>query len=162
MKPRTIIGGVLALLALLAIVYVVSLPAELPEARTATGYGWINVDEFSVTATGVTGSATGSGQSDTAIRGHVYAVYLEYADGITTTTDVTLAGTNAPAATLFTRSNSATDGWFYPAVQQTNSSAAGAGTYDRAPVADWLTASLAQSQATTTTTTLTVTVYWGQ
>lgn len=82
---------------------------------------------------------------------------------MTTTTDVTIS-LSSPAQTFLVRSNSATDGWFYPRLQVHGSTGSGLtydGTYVVAepPVAyGQLTLAVGQS---TPTQTMTVKVYWG-
>jgi hypothetical protein len=68
-----------------------------------------------VTPLGAAGSAsaTSSFQSSSPTKtGKLYAVYLDYA-GVTSTTDVTVKLSD-PSVAIFTRSNSASDGWFFP------------------------------------------------
>ena len=131
---------------------------EEPIPRTSANYGWVNVETVALTGTGADGSATASGTTDAPIRGHIYAVNIDYQAGLTTTTDITLALTS-PALTIMTKSNSATDAWFYPAVQQTDSAAAGTSTYDRVPVSGQVTVSAAQTNSNTVAS---VTIYWGE
>lgn len=156
MRRWIIIGGTIVIISIVAWLLAVSPEAPIP--RTSTGYGVVNLEQFTITTTGSAGTASGSKQSDGPLRGHVYGLYLDYAAGITTTTDLTITTTSAPIATLMTRANSAMDGWFYPAAQQTGSTGSGTGTYDRFPVADFLTAALGQSTAGAA---LTITVYYG-
>jgi len=133
-------------------------PIEEPEARTTTSYGALRQEQIVVTATGAAGSASGSQDSDGAIRGHVYAVYLDFASSISTTTDISLT-LSSPALTLLDLSNYYTDTWYYPAVQQTTATAgAGSGTYDRLPISGRLTVGVDQSTATSV---VTATVWWG-
>ena len=66
-----------------------------------------------ITTAGSDGSATGSGTTGKPITGRIVAVHLDYSAGQAATTDVTITATS-PDATVLVRSNSATDGWFYP------------------------------------------------
>lgn len=67
-------------------------------------------------AAGVAGSATANTNSTIILTGRVLAIYIRYNDSPPAgTTDVIIAtaGTNAPANTLLTLTDAATDGWFY-------------------------------------------------
>jgi len=111
--------------------------------------------EVKVTTTGDDASASGSGNSDIC-NGKLHAVYLDYhASAPGATTDVTLALAEAPAATLLTVTDSATDGWYFPRQQVCDTAGAGL-TYDGTrtinepfPVTGRLTVSVAQSNALT-------------
>jgi hypothetical protein len=131
---------------------------EQPIARTTTEYGWIVSDQVTIVTTGAAGAATGTGATDSLIKGHLYAIHLNYATGISTTTDVTISQAD-PAANVLIKANSATDAWYYPVVTQTVESGNSAGTYQRMPIIDQLDISVAQSTASATG--LIVTVYWG-
>jgi len=156
MKHReTILAIVLAVLLLLL---TACGPVEQPVARGSSNYGWLREEQIVVTASGTAGAASGSQESDGAIRGHVYAMHLDYAPSISTTTDMTLA-LGSPALTVLSLSDNYTDAWYYPAVQQTGSSGSGTSTYDRLPISGRLTATVAETAATTV---LTVTVWWGE
>lgn len=68
-------------------------------------------------AAGGAGAATANADSDIMVRGEILGVYLKYNDSPpAATTDVTLAtkGTGAPAFTLLSVVNGATDGYFAP------------------------------------------------
>jgi len=67
----------------------------------------------SVTPSGAAGSASGTAAYDNWHDGKLYAIYLDYASGVTSTTDVDLKLYD-PAVSVFDRDNSATDGWFFP------------------------------------------------
>lgn len=111
-----------------------------------------------LTATGSEGSATGVVTSGNRLTGFIRGIHVDYASGLTTTTDLAV-GTVNPAATVETLSNSATDGWTYPSVQLTGSTgAAVTGAYDRFFVDDYLTVSASQASSGTVAT---VTVYYG-
>ena len=114
----------------------------------------VKYERVSVTVTGSAGSATGSASSRP-LTGLLHAVHLAYTTQ-PATADVTIAtaGTTTPAQTLLTRSDSATDGWFYPR-KAMNSDVAGALTvYERAPMADAITVSVAQGNAGAVVATL--------
>lgn len=66
-------------------------------------------------AAGGAGTATNNATSTVALSGVVRSIYVRYNDSPPAgTTDVTIAtaGTNAPALTLLTLTDAATDGWF--------------------------------------------------
>jgi hypothetical protein len=152
-------GGMALVMALLVgfTIYFALVPAEEPVERTSTSYGWLQEESITVTATGTAGSASGNTDSDGPIRGHIYAIHIDFTGGITTTTDTTITLAD-PSLTIMTLSNSATDAWFYPVVQQTNSAAGGTSTYDRVPVSGRVNVAIAQSTAADTV----VTVWWGE
>lgn len=68
----------------------------------------------SVTTTGTTGSALGNATFTPGYVGLLHAVYLEYASGITSTTDVTIAQGIAPEQDLLAVSNNTAAGWYMP------------------------------------------------
>jgi hypothetical protein len=77
----------------------------------------------SITLTGAAGSASGTAAFDNWYSGKLYAVYLDYDASVAATTDVNIK-LDSPAVALFTRNNSATDGWFFPRYRPvTNTSA---------------------------------------
>lgn len=85
-------------------------------------------------AAGSAGSATANATSTNVILGRVLAVYVKYNDSPpAATTDVTIAtagGTgSAPANTILTITNAATNAWFYPR-HTVHDEAAAAITYD--------------------------------
>lgn len=142
------------------------LPAshELPVAHadTTVDYGWLKIEEWGASSSGTEGSATMSATSDGYVRGHVYGVYLDWATGVTATSDITLTATNPPVTVLY-KADSATDGWFYPAVAQSKTSDGSAlTTYDRVPVNSRITADVGETSLITTSNVVTVTLYWGQ
>jgi hypothetical protein len=149
--------GIGLLLAVAVAVALAACQAEQPAPRSSYSYGGLRVEQFGVTATGSEGSAEGSATSDGAVRGHVYAIHLDFAD-ITDTTDLTLTTETEPAPTIMELTDIYTDGWYYPAVEYTDNSGSGLSAYDRLPVDDYLSAVVAESTATRA---LTITVYWG-
>lgn len=105
-----------------------------------------------ITTTGVDGSATGSAVS-ARIAGLLLAAHIDYSAGQAATADVTIATTTAPTVTLLTRSNSATDGWFFPRQQVQDSAGANiAGVYEAVPFDDTITVSVAQADNNETVT----------
>ena len=157
-KDLVLAAGIMVSLALLVACGVMLQPEE-PVARTSQEWGWMREEQFTVTAAGAAGSAVGSQASDGYVRGHLYAVHLDFASGISSTTDFKLATTTAPTATVLSLADTITDGWYYPVITQTIWTAAGTSTFDRFPTNDRLTASVASSTATDA---VTVTVHWGQ
>ena len=125
----------------------------------ATGYGLIHQDQWTVSVTGAAGSGEGSSAGPVGgVEGHVFAVYLDYTSGVSTTTHVTLT-VGTPTQGLVTKADSATDGWYYPGVQLTGADGAViSGAYEPVPASGSLLAEVGGSS----TGTLTVTVLWGQ
>ena len=85
----------------------------------------IEKHELKISTSGSAGSASGSGVLALPLC-ELVAVHLDYHASAPATTDVTITASGNPAArTIFTRSNSATDGWFRPREQKhdTNASA---------------------------------------
>lgn len=131
----------------------------LPVARGSEDYGWLKVEEVVLTATGAHGSASGTGSTDRPVRGHVFAVHLDFSSTISTTTDITLTQA-APALTVLQLTNYYTDTWYYPSVEWTDSSGSGRSVYDQFVADDQIDFSI--SETTSSTTILTATIYWGE
>jgi hypothetical protein len=79
-------------------------------------------------AAGSAGSATANANSDIVLKGRVIGIYIQYNDAPPAgTTDVTVrtVGTSpsAPLYNFIVRSNSATNGWFFPMVQACDAAA---------------------------------------
>lgn len=108
----------------------------------------IRVHTILVPVLGSAGSATGSAKSRDTIMGCIKSVYIDYTSQ-PGTADVTIAttGSNYPARTLITRTNSGTDGWFDPRIQATDTSATAIAWYDEIYLSDQVTASVAQGDA---------------
>lgn len=101
---------------------------------------------ISVTVAGSAGSATGSGTSTQPINGRLLAVYIDYTSQ-PVTADVTITST-VPTQTLLTRSNSGTDGWFYPrALLQDTAAANLTAVYDAMPICGYVNVAVAQGDA---------------
>lgn len=66
-----------------------------------------------VPTSGSDGAATGSGVTTKPISGRVVAVHIGYSAQQANTADVTVTATN-PDLVILARSDSATDGWFFP------------------------------------------------
>lgn len=102
-------------------------------------------------AAGGAGIATANADSSVILTGLLMAVYVRYNDSPPAgTTDVILAakGTNAPANTILTITDAATDGWFYPRHPVHDETGAGI-TYDGTrevhapvPIADFVNAKI--------------------
>lgn len=158
------IGVLIAILLVLAIVMALVLAVrwcvspEEPTARSSADYVWLRKEVVTLTATGAAGAATGSATTERVLHGYVYAVYVDYTSGISSTTDVTFAQAS-PSGTVLALTNYYTDTWYYPTVQQHSSAGATVTAYERALVEGVLTISAAQ---TTSGTVATVTVFWGQ
>jgi hypothetical protein len=148
-------------LIVIAIVLMVTLacaPTEEPVARSSEDVVWLRKESVAVTATGSAGAATGSANTDRELHGYIYAMHLDFTAGISTTTDITLTQAS-PSLTILQLNNYYTDTWFYPAVQQTDSSGAGTSTYEKTLVQDAVDISVSQ---TISGAVGTVTIYWGQ
>ena len=132
-------------------------------ANTSEEFGWLRVEQFGAVSTGTTGSSTMSATSKDFVRGHIYAVNVDWSALATdATSDITLTATS-PAQTILVNADSVTDEWFYPSVAQTVPADGSARTaYDRMPINSRITAAVAQSTLVTTENVVTVTVYWGQ
>jgi hypothetical protein len=104
-------------------------------------------------AAGGAGVATANATSSILVSGLLHAVYVKYNDAPPAgTTDVTIATaastSNAPAQTLLSIANAATDGWFYPRGQiHTTAGAAIADQYGLLPVYDKVKVTIAQANA---------------
>ena len=87
------------------------------------------IRSYVLRATPSTGGAGASGKTSDprTISGRVIAVGLKYLDSAPATSDVTvvmLANTDvAPARTILTVTDAATDGWFYPTAAMTGGAA---------------------------------------
>lgn len=113
----------------------------------------IRTEKVSVTVAGADGSAAGTANSAGIVNGKLVAVYIDF---ITqpATADTTLATVNAPAKTLLTVTDSATDGWYYPRyIIHSEAAAALTGTSggDRSmhPINDYVKVTVAQGNAGT-------------
>ena len=107
----------------------------------------ICTEVVTVTIAGSNGSATGSATSN-AMHGFLLDIALDHVTNAAATTDVTIAHV-APAFTILTSTDSATDARFIP--RDTVQTAAGATSdpdgYDRVPLSGKVTVSLAQAYA---------------
>lgn len=135
----------------------------MAQADSSSQYGWLNEEVVQITTTtaGGLGEATGSGDSIAPIRGHIFAIYMDFAAGLPAATDVTLTGTS-PDLTVLALTNNMTDTWYYPTVTQTGNTGSSTSTYDRMPMNSKLHIALAQTYPVTGANTLTVTVLWGE
>jgi len=131
-------------------------PAAPVEVQSLTTF--LRQEAVAVTAAGAAGAATGSAASGY-VCGHLHAIHVDYGAAISITTDLTVSQAS-PALTVMAATDSMTDTWYYPAVQETGSDGAAiSAQYDRTPVCDELTVSVAESTAGTAAT---VTFYWGE
>ena len=99
-------------------------------------------------AAGGAGVATANATTTTAIVGLIAAVYVDYQDSPPAgTTDVTIAtaGTDAPANTILTLTNAATDGWFYPRHAEHDNTGSALATYTPVPIHDKVKVTIAQA-----------------
>lgn len=154
-----IVGLTVIAMAIGATIFVaLEAPVEEPMARSYEDHVWLRKESVTVTATGTAGAATGSANTDRELHGYVYAVHLDFTSGISATTDITITQAS-PSLTILDLSNYYTDTWYYPVVQQTDSSGSGTSTYEKVLVQDAVDISVVQ---TTSGTVGTVTIYWGQ
>lgn len=117
----------------------------------------IRVHTIAITTTGSAGAATGSAKTRDTVMGCIKSVYIDYTSQ-PGTADVTIAttGSNYPARTIFTRTNSGTDGWFDPRIQATDTAGTAITWYDEIYLSDQVTASVAQGDAGSVTVYLLV------
>jgi len=109
----------------------------------------IETYQISVTVAGTAGIAVGAGSSTRPASGRIRAVYIDYTTQ-PATCDVTVAtkGSSHPVQTILTRTNSGTDGWFYPRALMGDTAGANlTAIYDALPVDDQLTVTVAQGDA---------------
>jgi len=108
-----------------------------------------------ITPTGTAGASEGNATLTPGYNGKLYAVYLDYAANVTSVTNVTLALTS-PVLTVFTVSDNATDGWFWPretAVTQSNTAYASTAGLMAFPVVGHLRLSTSSSSPRTNAVT---------
>mgnify|MGYP001605581358 CR=1 FL=1 len=112
-----------------------------------------------ISTTGSAGVASGSGILSLPLC-ELLAIYLDYHASAPATTDVTVKSVGDPATvTLLTRSNSATDGWFYPTVNVHDNAAAAVTGAQAPPVVHAGALSIDVAQADALTDCLVATVY---
>lgn len=114
---------------------------------------------MAITTTGSAGSATGSG-SLSLPAGDIDWVYIDYHASAPATTDVTLAYADTPpGGNILVRSNSATDGLFFPrSGAHTAAAAAITDSHVPFPAGEPVTVSVAQADALTDCVTVYVAV----
>ncbi len=117
----------------------------------------IQKHELKISTTGSAGTATGSAVLALPLS-ELVAIYLDYHASAPSTTDLTLTSPGNPASlTVLTLSNNATDGWYYPRVQDhDNTGSAVTGSYSDPPIHGNLQADLAQADALTDCLVITV------
>ena len=157
------VNVVVACLVLLALTYLILAARSMliPDANIApraSVAGWLGEEAVTVSATGAAGSATGSGSSTIAVRGHLMAIHLDFTASISTTTDtaITLA---SPSLAVLTITDSATDAWYYPVVTQTIYSGGTIADWDALPINGPLDIAVSD---TTSGTVVIVTFWWGE
>lgn len=153
-----IVAMLIIVVMLLAVVLIIPMYDEEPVAR-GPSYGWLREETIALSGTGTAGAVTASGNTGGIIHGHIYAVNLDYADTISTTTDLTMTMAS-PALTILQLTDYYTDTWFYPAVAQTDYLGASTSTYDRLLVSGRPTVTIGSTISSTAICT--VTVWWGQ
>jgi hypothetical protein len=103
-------------------------------------------------AVGNNGAALINADSPIVLSGLVRGIYVKYLDtppGATTDILITTKGTNAPAMTLLSKADNATDGWFYPVgpVHLNSTGAAIANEYLPMPIDDYINVKIDQANA---------------
>jgi len=136
-----------------------SMPADEPVARSSSNYGWLKVEDIVLSGTGTEGAVSDSEPTSAFVRGHLYAVHLDFNTSITNTTDFTLTQASPPL-TVLQLTNYYTDSWYYPAMTQTIWIGEEVSSYDQMLVNDQLTAEVGETISSTNI--MTVTVYWGE
>lgn len=131
---------------------------ESATPRGSSDYGWLREYTVTLAGTGVDGAVTASGTTDGPVRGHVYALHVDYGDTAEATTDLTIT-LASPALTVLQTTDYYTDTWYYPAVEQAGSAGSGTSTYDRLPVSGYLAISAGEAVSGTIAT---VTIWYGE
>ena len=134
-------------------------PVDEPVARSSNNYGWLKVEDIVLSGTGTEGVVSDSEPTSAFVRGHLYAVHLDFNTSITNTTDFTLTQASPPL-TVLRLTNYYTDTWYYPAMTQTIWTGEEVSSYDQMLVNDQLTAEVGETISSTNI--MTVTVYWGE
>jgi len=129
-----------------------------PGISAQAQYGSLHEETISLSGTGTDGAVTATGSTGNPVRGHLWAVHLDYAATISDTTDLTLT-LSSPALTVLQLTDYYTDTWLYPAVEQTGSTGSGLSVYDRLPVSGYVDAEVGE---TISGTICTVTIWWGE
>lgn len=111
----------------------------------------IKTEKLTVTVAGVDGSAVGENTTPRPINGYLIGLFVDYTTQ-PATADVTISLPTAPAKTLLTITDNATDGWYYPRyVVHSEAAAALTGTSggDRTmqPIDNYIKAAIAQGNA---------------
>jgi hypothetical protein len=116
----------------------------------------IEKHELRVSTTGSSGSATGFSALAVPLS-ELLAVHVDYHASAPGTTDLTLKSPSGPVSvTVLTVSNTNSDAWYYPKIQDhDNAGAAITGSYSDPPL-DHFTADLAQCDALTDAVILTI------
>jgi hypothetical protein len=131
-----------------------------PGAPAQGQVSWLPSEQIVVAATGTPGAVSASEDSTQAINGHIYAIHLDFASSISTTTDITITQIS-PAATILQRSNYYTDSWYYPSVEYTDSAGSGRSAYTALPVMDNVRVAVGETSSSSTGI-VTATVLWGE
>lgn len=129
--------------------------AEIPEARG--DYGTLKTEAVTLSGTGTAGAVSISASTTAPLRGHLYAVQLNWTAGISATTDITITQ-DSPALNVLILTDTVTDAWYYPGAQLTANGAGIAGAYDHLLVNDALDIAVTYTSSGTVGT---ATFYWG-
>lgn len=147
----------LSLIAMAILAGLVYEPGEIPPTQAQVS--WLQTEQIVVSGTGTGGAVSAENDTDGPVQGHLYAVYLDFASSISTTTDITITQAS-PALTVLQLSNYYTDTWYYPAAEYTDSAGSGLSAYAPLPVLDTLTVEVGQTISSSAI--VTATVYWGE
>lgn len=115
------------------------------------------VYRVNVTTTGSAGSATGTATTTLPVYGILGAIEIDYHGSAPATTDVTISESGEFGRTLLTRTNTATDGTFYPApliTDATGTATTSYGTYIL--TGELISVSVAQCDALTNAVVVTI------
>lgn len=107
--------------------------------------------KIAVTTTGANGAATGSAISNRALVGEVVALHADWhasAPGATSDLKVVCeSDDDHPEITVYDKSDSATDAWVYPTIEETTTDGTGRSAYREIPISGRLKATVAQCNA---------------
>jgi hypothetical protein len=110
----------------------------------------ISTEKIAVTTTGSDGSASGSQASARALVGEVVAIYVDWNGSAPATSDIDVvceSDDDHPEITLVDKDDSATDAWFYPTIEETDTGGTGRSTYRPIPISGMVKVSVAQCNA---------------
>ena len=110
----------------------------------------IQTEKIEVTTSGEDGSAAGSAVSARALVGEVAAIYIDWAATAPGTSDIDVvceSDDDHPEITLVGKDDSATDAWFYPTIEETDTAGTGRSSYREIPISGSVKVTVAQCNA---------------